>query len=310
MIHTDYIFWRNVASRASDGQTSLAAAGCGFFATLALFPALGALIPLYGLVFDVQSIEPQLQILQSLMPPDAYILISDYVRNTVAQSELSLTFGVIFAFLASLWAAAAASKSVLTAINMTYGYEDTRSILHFQSLGIFTTILGILGGILAIALMVAAPGLASHVPDYLQNPYMHVPENISAEIIAMTPFVAHWIAPGVMLLFVCLTIVFLYRFAPCWPEVNWLWILPGSIVGTLMWIIASFVFSWYMTHFSMAGSLYGPLGTVAIVMLWFFVSVYAVLFGAVINVEIRERAREERRSGPSLQVKLKDKPKK
>ena len=92
-------------------RVSLVAAGCAFYATLALFPAISMLIFLYGLVFDPVTVEPQLQVMRELLPPSAFQLISDRVHQLVTQRQGTLGLGLVISTLITLWSSATGTKS-------------------------------------------------------------------------------------------------------------------------------------------------------------------------------------------------------
>ncbi len=83
-------------------QVALAAAGCGFYATLALFPAISMLISVYGLAFDVVAVEQQLAVVRNLLPPPAYTLIDDRVHELVSQPSDTLSVGLLVSVLRRL----------------------------------------------------------------------------------------------------------------------------------------------------------------------------------------------------------------
>src|ERR1700741_2710494 len=88
---------------ASSQRVSLAAAGCAFYATLALFPTITMLISLYGLVYNPDTVQPQLHYLRSFMPPAAFELISDRITSIVAQPTKGLGLSFVVSLLISFW---------------------------------------------------------------------------------------------------------------------------------------------------------------------------------------------------------------
>ncbi len=285
--------FRQVLSNSGDSQTSLSAAGCAFFATLSLFPALTALISVYGLVFDVQTAEEQLRVVRHMLPPAAYEMIFDRIHALVTQPQSSLTLGLVFSLLVALWSVTASSKSILSALNIVYHARETRGFLHFQVLAFGTTLLAVIGACLTLALMVAAPAIVDYLPRYLSYVGVTIdslPPSLHFLVEQGTPVLVHWLAPSIMLCFVFMALIVLYRIAPCRERMtSWRWILPGAFLATLLWVGVSIGFSWYVSHFASYGTTYGPLGAVAAVMMWLFVSAYVVLFGAVLNAELEER---------------------
>lgn len=290
--------WKTVARKimaaTGNGQTTLSAAGCAFFATLSLFPAMTALISVYGLVFDLHTIEPQLEVLRDLLPPAAYTLITNSIHTLVMQPHSSLTLGLVFSLIVALWSATASSRSILLALNMAYHTKETRGYLYFQFMAFATTVTGIVGACLTLALMVAAPAIVDYLPHLMAKLGVNIeraPKAIQFLVQSGTPVLFHWLAPGIMVLFVFTAVTLLYRFAPCRNWTRWRWILPGSAIATVLWVIASLGFSWYVAHFASYGTTYGPLGAVAAVMMWMFVSAYVVLFGATVDAELEHRGR-------------------
>lgn len=101
--------WRTIVSNTFKnlvfGPTTLVAAGCAFYTTLSLFPAISAMISIYGLVFDVQTVAPQMDILRNLLPPSAFNLLYDRVQTLVAEPPSSLTVNLIISLSVALWSA-------------------------------------------------------------------------------------------------------------------------------------------------------------------------------------------------------------
>lgn len=228
---------RAILADSGDSQTSLSAAGCAFFATLSLFPALTASISIYGLVFDLQTVEPQLHVLQNLLPAAAYTLIVERIHVLVMQSHSSLTLGLVFSLLIALWTASAGSRSVISALNMAYHTKETRSFLQFQLLAFGTTFLTVLGACLTLALMVAAPAVIDYFPRYFTYVGLdprHLPDSLQFLMQKSTPILVHWLAPAIMLLFVFVAVCLFYRFAPCRHWTRWRWIFPGAVVATVL----------------------------------------------------------------------------
>ncbi|QDH18036.1 YihY/virulence factor BrkB family protein [Swingsia samuiensis] len=283
------LVFRQVFSEAGSSETSLSAAGCAFYATLSLFPAISSLISVYGLVFDLNTVEPQLELLRHLLPPAAYTLIGGRIHELVSQPHTSLTIGLIFSLFIALWSASASTKSMLSALNMAYNVDESRGFISFQLTALITTLVTIMGAALTLALMVAAPALVDYLPDILGVQRLLPPFDWLVSYGARLFF--HTLGPILMLLFVFVFVTLLYRFGPSRKASKWRWIIPGSLIATFFWVLTSLGFSWYVAHFASYSVTYGPLGAVAAIMMWFFVSVYVVLVGAEFNASLEERAK-------------------
>jgi len=278
--HIPWSGWKKVLKRTfseiiSD-RIGLAAAGCAFYATLALFPAISTLVSLYGLAFDPSTVEPQLRVLHNLLPRPAFLLISDRVHVLVSQPRETLTMGLIIGTLVTLWSASAGTKSMLAALNIAYEETESRSFVRFQATALFMTLCGILGAALAVALLVFLPAVLDFIPRHFGFEAVE----------AGTQTIIRIGSPLVMLLFVGGAFSLLYRFGPSRRSPGWHWVTPGSLVATLLWLLASIGFSYYVGHVASYDATYGPLGAVVGIMMWFFVTAYVVLLGAELNAEL------------------------
>jgi membrane protein len=277
--------WRRVIRRTyleivSD-RISLVAAGCAFYATLALFPTITMLISIYGLVFDPKTVEPQLQVIQELLPPAAFSLIADRVHALVSQEKASLGFSVLVSTMIALWSSSTGTKSLLSALNMAYEERERRSFLRFQVLGLSMTLCGILGAIVALVILVFLPVAIEFVGL----------DAYSKAVLRIASF-------GLLIAFVMTSLSLLYYFGPSRQSARWYWITPGSSLATLLWLAASVLFSLYVGHIASYDTSYGPIGAVVGVMMWFWVSAYAVLLGAELNAELELQTSEDTTTGP------------
>ncbi len=257
-------FWEMLTDRVS-----LTAAGCAFYGTLALFPAMSMLISLYGLLYDPATVEPQLALMRDLLPPAAYGLIHDRVHMLVTRPPSTLGLGLLISTSVALWSCASGIKSLIIALNLAYGERERRSFLRYQAVAFSITILAILSATIGLALLVGMPAML----DFLGFPSTQT----------------FWLRLASFMLLVVSLLVglsLLYRFGPCRPSPKWQWVTPGSMVATVLWIAASAVFSWYVGRFSTYDATYGPLGTVVAFMMWLYVTVYVVLLGAELNSEL------------------------
>jgi membrane protein len=265
---------RDALAASLSDRVSLTAAGCAFYATLALFPAITVLISIYGLAFNPWNVEPQLHALQELLPPPAFELIADRVHQLVAQPRARLSFGLGISTLVTFWSAATGTKSVIAALNLAYGTTERRSIIRFQLVGFGLTLSAILVAVLGIALLVFLPA------------WLRVLGVLEYQIrIALL----HWAGLAMLVGFATGAIALLYRFGPSRPRPPTRRIAPGTLLATGLWLVASGLLDFYVDHIASFGATYGPIGAVVGVMLWFFVSVYAVLLGAELNAQL-ERA--------------------
>jgi membrane protein len=265
--------WRTVllgAVRDSiTDRMSLAAAGCAFYATLALFPAISLLISVYGLAFNPQEVEQQMLVLQNIVPAPAFELIAERVRHLVTAPSGSLSVGLAVSFIITFWSAATGTRSVLSALNVAHDQREQRSYLKFQLIGLAMTLAVILVTALGIALLVFIPAVLS--------------------FLGLSRYSGGLLHAAAMLLLIGLfgaSLAAFYRLGPTRRPPPDEPTLPGVVLATVLWLIASLLLSWYVGHISSFGVTYGPLGAVVGIMLWFYVSAYAALLGAELNVRL------------------------
>jgi membrane protein len=278
--------WKRVMRRTAlemvSDRVSLVAAGCAFYGTLALFPAISMLLSIYGLVFDPVTVEPHLIVLQDLLPPAAFTLISQRVHELVNKPQGTLTVSLLVSVAITLWSSATGTKSILSALNLAYEERERRSFLRFQLTAFAMTLIALLGAALGLALVVGLPGVWASF-------------GIVTEHTALLLRIA---SLGLLLLFVVASLSLLYRFGPCRVAPKWQWVTPGSLVATVLWLVASVLFSFYVGHLSAYDATYGSLGAVAGVMMWFYVTVYVVLLGAELNAELELQTARDSTGGP------------
>jgi membrane protein len=264
--------WRIVSGTihaSTSDNVSLAAAGCAFYATLSLFPAISMMISVYGLLFDPASVVPQLEVLRDLLPVPAFALIEDRVMQLVAQPRGPLTIGLGIAFLVSFWSSASASKAVLSAINVAYDTTERRSFLRFQLIGLAMTLGAVAGVLLAIAVLLILPPLIRFSGLSL----------FSSALIQVASF-------GLMVGLFALGLGLLYAHGPSRTPPKWSPVLPGTALATMMWLLCSYLLSLYVAKLANFDSTYGSIGAVVGIMLWFYVSAYAALLGAELNAQL------------------------
>jgi membrane protein len=252
-------------------SVSLAAAGCAYYATLALFPAISMLISVYGLAFNVVSVEEQLEVLRDLLPAPAFTLIDERVHTLVTQPSGTLSMGLLVSLVLTFWSAATGTKSVLSALNVAYDTTEQRSILGFQLIALTMTLSAIAAAATAIAVLVFLPAVISFIGISTHG----------AEWV-------NWLSTIMLIVLVGGAIALLYRLGPSRRPPPNQHILSGALLATALWLIASVALSYYVSHIASFGATYGPLGAVVAIMLWFYVSAYAVLLGAEVNAQLEQ----------------------
>jgi membrane protein len=247
------------------------AAGVTFFALLALFPAIAALVSTYGLFADPATIHGHVDSLLFLLPEGALSVIGDQLErvSSAGKSTLGATFALTLAI--SLWSANAGMKALFDALNIVYGATESRGLIKLNAVSLAFTA----GGLVLMAL---AAGVIVVLPITFQH-------------VGLAPFTGWIMAIGRWPVLYCLLVVVLaviYRLGPDREQAQWQWITWGSAIAASVWIVASILFSWYAANFGSYNTTYGSLGAVVGFMTWIWISCMVILAGAEIDA-IMER---------------------
>lgn len=263
---------RGVKQRSSEERVSLLAAGVAFFGLLSIFPALIALVAIYGIVSSPERVTEQLGEMLEALSPEARQVIVGQLRDVAAGSSDLLSIGSIVAIAAALWTASRGIANLLKAINAAYGVDETRSKLKLRGIALVTTAVTLLLAVVAIFAIAILPPLLSDV----------------APSTAVTVLVSggRWVLLVVM---AAVALSLLYRHGPNRRPVPWSWALWGAGGATVVWLIGSALFSLYVSNFGRFASTYGALAGVVVFMLWLYLSSFVVLLGAVVDSELEKK---------------------
>jgi membrane protein len=266
------IGWR-VVNGIQEDRVLLVAAGVTFYGLLALFPAIAALVSLYGLFTDPASISEQLRLLSGFLPDGALEVIGDQVTRISAQGRGNLSFTFVGTLLLSLWGANAATKAMFDALNIIYKEQEKRGFISLTIHSLLFTLAGLVMVLLAIAGIILVPitlklvGAASSSTSALLS-------------------VLRWPLLYVALLF---ALACLYRYGPSRTHPQWRWVTWGSAIAGTVWLVGSLALSWYVSNFGSYNATYGSLGAVIGFLVWMWLSTIIVLVGAEINAEMEHQ---------------------
>ena len=266
---------RAVFSRFSQDNISLIAAGIAFYILAAIFPALAALVSIYGLFADSSQLANRVSGLEGVLPPEALKIITDGLNNFAHKSGSQLSFALLISLVIALWSARAGMSSVMTGLNIAYEETEKRSFVMQNVIALALTLGGIVFAIAAIIAVAVVPAALA---------LLHA-DGFAMQILA----VARWPALAVL---VVIGFAVMYRYAPSRTNPNWTWISWGSGIAAVLWMAGSLIFSLYVSHFGSYQATYGALAAVVVLLLWFWVSALVLLLGAEIDDEISLRDRK------------------
>jgi membrane protein len=266
---------RGVRAEIKARNLSLVAAGVAFYGLLAIFPALIAVVTLYGLVADPERISAEITDATAAMPSEARDLIASQLAKVAAVGAGPLSFGLVVSLVATIWAAAGGVRALATGLNLIHGVEATRGLVKRAGVSLALT----LGAMAEVVVMLT---LVAGFP-------------VVVDRLGLDP-VAAALAEGLrwLLLVVALAagLAVLYRLAPDQPPPRWRWISWGTVSAVMLWALGSVGFSVYVDNFGSYNSTYGSIAAVIVLMLWLFLSAFVVLFGAVVDA-VGDRADDQ-----------------
>ena len=245
------------------------AAQLAYYFFFALFPALLFLLAVAS-YFPLETlIDDMFRTLGGFVPPEALTIITEQIKK-ISEGEQTglLTFGM----LATVWSSSAAMTAIIDTLNSAYDVEEGRPWWKVRIVAIGLTVGVALFILVSFALILLGPRLAEIIAD----------RTFLGPVFEWTWKILQW--PLVFAL-ASTGIAMIYYFAPD-VEQDWIWLTPGSVFATTIWLLASLGFKYYVTNMGAYVETYGAIGGVMVLMLWFYISGLAILIGAEMNAEI------------------------
>lgn len=272
--------WKDILSRTysemfSDRLLSIAG-GVAFFALLAIFPAVTALVSAYGLFFNASVVTHSLSVANGVVPNAVLGLLRQQAARIASQGQGTLSIGVIIGFLVMLWSAMGGVKAMIDALNVIYEEEDGRGLFKYNLLALLFTMGSFAAFVVAVAAVVAVPLVLSRLG--------------LGSFSAMLMQIVRWPA---LLIIMLGGLAILYRYGPHRRPAHWQWVSVGSALASALWIGSSYLFSWYLAEFNSYNATYGSLGAVMAMMMWLWISAIVVLLGAELNAEIEHQTAKD-----------------
>ncbi|HEX7114417.1 MAG TPA: YihY/virulence factor BrkB family protein [Steroidobacter sp.] len=278
--------WLDIALRVKEQLTtdnaSIVAAGLALHSLLALFPALTAIVLLYGLFSSPDDITQQLESLQGFLPAEGLTILERQLGELASQRKQTLGFGLLTAMLVALWSARKGMVALMTATNVAYDEEEHRGFFKRLFISLAFTGGAVLGFLAVVAFGVAVPIVLGFLP--------------LGQAANLVILVLRWVA---LWLIAVLGLSIVYRFAPDRHEPKWRWVSWGSAIAATLWLVGSLLFALYLRRFGATyGETYGALGGMVIMLLWLYLSAYLVMLGAQINAEMERQTLRDTTTGP------------
>ena len=277
--------WRDILLRVREkigrDNAALIAAGIALNTLLAVFPALGVAVTVYGLFSSPSAVVEDLQPFFSILPPQAAILLQDQLQSMVSPTHVKLGLGALASALLAFWSARQGMSALMTATNIAYYERERRTFLRQAIISLGFTLAAVVAFLVMLLLGVAVPLVLQMMPL----------GSVAAGAILVTRWVLLW-------LFSVAALAAVYRYAPDRERPQWRWVIWGSITASSIWLLGSVLFELYVKSFSSYGTTYGALGGVIVLIMWFYLGGFAVVIGAEVNAEMEHQTAMDTTDGP------------
>ncbi|MCR5878973.1 YihY/virulence factor BrkB family protein [Phenylobacterium sp. J367] len=264
--------WRDVMWRVyrelNDDRVAFLSAGVTFYALLALAPAVGVFVSLYGLISDVETVSKQLGQLAAFVPPDVLAIVGEQMTRLATQQPAQLSVAFLLSLVLSGWTATLGVRVLVDALNVAYDEKERRPYL-LRAITIYSFTFA------AMMFLAAVTALLVATPLWL--------EEIGAGelLIPLRWLVLYGLVAGAFAI--------IYRYGPSRRWAQWRWVLVGAVLAAAVWMGGSLGYSWYVNNVARFQITYGSLGAIVGFLVWIWFSVMALLLGAEINAEIEHQ---------------------
>lgn len=276
--------WRDILlrvwQRLSDDNASLMSAGIALNTLLAVFPTIAVVVSIYGMFASPAGVAADVKPFLDLLPRNAAQIIQSQLQDIARPADPSLGFGAVLGVLLAIWSARRGIVALMSATNVAYRETEHRG--YFKQLVV--SLAFTLGSVVAFMTMLLL-GIA--VPLLLRI----LPLGATATLVVL---VLRWV---VLWLFAALTSAVIYRHAASRERPQWRWVACGSVIAATLWLIGSILFALYAQNLGSYGKTYGALGGVIVLLLWFYLSGFAVVLGAEVNAEMEHQTAVDTTTG-------------
>ncbi|WP_188770309.1 YihY/virulence factor BrkB family protein [Novosphingobium endophyticum] len=279
--------WKGVINRvwvmSGFHQLGMLSAGLAFYSFLALTPLIAATVMIYGLIGNVDTVRQQMASIVEVVPPEAAHVLEQQLLTIVSTSSGVTGLALVVALFFAVFGAMRAAYGMISALNIINEEHETRGMIAVSLRA---------AGLTLAAVLIALTGvLAGGVFAWLQvqtKVYLGASTQTLFRILTWSVAIALGSAGFALIM----------RYGPDRRPAKWRWLMPGSVLATLLWILVSFGFSLYVAYISDYNATYGSLSAIVVFLMWLFLSAYGVLLGALVNAEIERQTHRDTTVGP------------
>ena len=262
-------------------NVSVIAAGVAFFSLLAVFPLITAALSTVSYFVDPEDVQGITSSVASILPGEAYNILEGQVNSVLSAPPRTASFGIILSLLFALFSAGAGIRAMMRAMNVAYEEIETRNPFVFFFFGFLMTLgsLIFVWGSLCIIIGVSTALSYTNI------------ENTASFTSRTLP----WL---LLITLFCVSCLVMYRFGPSRRPARKRWVFPGIGFALISWIVISFGFSKFVTHFGSYNEVFGGLASVIILLIWLWLTAMVVIIGAELNAELERQTTADSTRGP------------
>jgi membrane protein len=263
--------WLRAARSALLGEMPILAGGTALFAVFAVVPMLAALVAIYGVVADPSAINKHIEGLETVMPLQVKRFIVEQLERQASRTSRESIIALGVSIFAAMFAARGAARAMIDALNRAYRVRERRTpVMKF-----LVTLLMAAGTLVGILLMFfAVVALPAFFAIFNLDNYT----------------VVEWLRWPALMAAIFATLLALYRFAPSPRELVERHLWPGAAISTFLLLLLSVALSVWVNHIARFDLWYGAFGSVVVVLLWFYLSVIAIVLGGFVNAELERHS--------------------
>ena len=262
--------WLRAAKQTLLGEMPILAAGTSLYAIIATVPALAAVVSVFGMATDAQTIQSHIQGLETVMPKEVVDFIGGQLERQAQRTSGELSLQLITGLVVAVISARSSARAMIDSLNRAYRVQEARKPLVKIGLSLLMALATIIGLMVMFAILIALPIVIAAAG--LQG--FHLVR------------ILRW---PLMLALVFGTLGLMYRFAPSPRPLIRRYIWPGAGIATALLIVVSWALSLWVEHVATYEAFYGAFGSVIILILWFYLSTISLIVGGFVNAEL-ERA--------------------
>lgn len=261
--------------KVSRDHLSMIAAAMSYYMLFAFVPFLGSILLLWALFSDPQQMSTQIASMAEQLPPEVQEIIRTQIAQFMGQTS-QLKIGAIISLVLTLWAASKGTNALIDALNIIYEREEKRNIIKLSLVSLFLTVSAAFLSVLSVAVIIGIPNIIKFLP-------------LSETIKQFLPIMS-W---GILLFAFASFLTLSYGIGACRKWRYWKKVMVGSSIASIVWAMASLLFTWYVASFGNFNKTYGSLAAIIILMFWFYISSFIILLGAEISASLEKRVRHQ-----------------